>query len=241
MTKENPIRDQSDPLRPMMMDVSFPDLGDDFPFGRDELEQSIASIEDRKKLDECLPGVTLGENTVVLLDNNNIYRATKNIGLRMDYLKLKRIFEERCNLRSMVIFSALDRDDPQSLDWAKWVRKRGFGLVTKDLKRYRNRKGVIEAKGNLDVELTLAAMTLSDQIDHVIIGSRDGDFVPLVRELKKGHHRKVSILGSSGPTESDDDAPTGMSSDLIEEADNFYDLVSLKPFLIYYRPKSTKS
>ena len=81
----------------------------------------------------------------------------------------------------------------------------------------------------MDVQLTIHAMKLSESYRHVILGTCDGDFVPLVEELKESGIRKVSVMGISGRHSS------GMSRALMDEADNFYDLWKLRDNIQYRR------
>ncbi len=57
-------------------------------------------------------------------------------------------------------------------------------------------KQVKKQKGNMDIELTVDCLELSDHLDHYVIFSGDGDFISLVKALKrrgKRHHHCVHI------------------------------------------------
>jgi uncharacterized LabA/DUF88 family protein len=178
-------------------------------------------------INEALPGLNKHEPTAMLLDINNLYRRADDNGWRIDYNKLKTIFESRCDLRYCGAFSAVDRSNTKSNAWALYMADKGYVTVTKDLKRYVSRNGENVSKGNMDVEITVAAMDLSEAFAHVIIGSCDGDFLPLVERLRKGHFRRVSVLGITN------DGKTGMSETLARAGDNFYDLTEIKEHVSY--------
>lgn len=179
-------------------------------------------------INEALPGLVQGEATALILDINNLYRRADHNDWRVDYSRLKSIFETRCDLRYCAAFSAVDRNNQKSLGWAQYMVDRGYHVVTKDLKRYTSREdGKQVAKGNMDVEITMAVMKLNPAFAHVIIGSCDGDFAPLVEELRSDPFRKVSVLGMTN------ESYTGMSENLIRVANNFYNLTDIKEHVRY--------
>lgn len=180
------------------------------------------------QLNDLLPGLVNHEPTALLLDINNIYKRGVANNLRIDYGRLKSIFESRCDLRSCIAFSALDPNNRADYDWANYMVEQGYTLYTKDLKRYTDHEGKTVTKGNMDVEMTLyATKKLSTAFGHIIIGTCDGDFIPLVEDLKEGDFRKVSVLGMRNPN------GTGMSETLVEVADNFYDMTRFADHIRY--------
>jgi uncharacterized LabA/DUF88 family protein len=197
--------------------------GVDLGVERVNLEMITSTLD----ISKALPNLKLGEGTALLLDVNNLFKRARASGFAIDYANLKYIFEKRCDLRYCAAFSAIDRSDPKANGWESYMKDKGYTVVSKDLKRYTNDKNVQVTKGNMDVELTCAAMRLSEGFAHVIIGTCDGDFVPLIQELKKGHYRKVSVLGITSPDW------TGMSDTLVRAADNFYDMTAIKDHIHY--------
>ncbi len=178
-------------------------------------------------INEALPGLIKGEATALLLDVNNLFKRSQADGFRIDYVRLQHIFQHRCDLRYCGAFSAVDKNDNKALNWVKWMTDKGYQVITKDLKRYKDAHGRTITKGNMDIDMTIAAMDLSEGFGHIILGSCDGDFEPLISRLKRGHHRKVSVLGlrtSNGK---------GMSESLVEAADHFYDLSTIKDYISY--------
>lgn len=184
-------------------------------------------LEVALEINEALPGLVRHEPTALLLDVNNLYKRANDNGFRIDYDRLKSIFEQRCDLRHCAAFSAVDRNNPSAGKWADYMVNKGYTLVVKDLKRYTNAKGEMVSKGNMDIEITIAALNLSEAFAHVIIGTCDGDFVPLLNELREGNFRKVSVLGITNSNW------TGMSDTLIRSADYFYDLTAIKEHIEY--------
>ena len=191
------------------------------------IQEPLEIIGEQLELNEALPGLALHEPTAILLDVNNLYRRADENGFRIDYLKLRAMFSQRCDLRYAGVCSAVDRTDPKAQQWVSYMRRHGYDTITRDLKRYINRDGDAVSKGNMDVELTIAAMSLSPGFTHVVIGTCDGDFVPLVEKLREGHLRKVSVLGITN------DDNSGMSDALRNAADNFYDMTAIRGYIEY--------
>lgn len=184
---------------------------------------SDTSLLDELEINEAFPGLIRGQGTAVLIDVNNLYRRSKAEGFVIDYTKLKSIIGSRCDLRYFAVVSAVDVENPAMHPWIEKLRAAGIIPITKPVKRYVD--DVTDNwvyKGNMDVELTISALTLSEGFAHVIIGTCDGDFIPLIKHLRTGNFRTVSVLGISN------NKRKGMNEELIRCADNFYDLLMIE-------------
>jgi uncharacterized LabA/DUF88 family protein/cold shock CspA family protein len=76
------------------------------------------------------------------------------------------------------------------------VRKAGFHLVLKDVQRYRGADGEEVSKANADLDLAVDALLQADNLDYVLLGSGDGDFIQLVRALQN-RGKRVDVLSFS--------------------------------------------
>ncbi|KXF78026.1 labA-like protein [Paramesorhizobium deserti] len=163
------------------------------------------------------------EKIALFIDGANLYAASKTLGFDIDYRKLLKAFQKRGYLLRAYYYTALVEDQEYSsirplIDWLDY---NGYRVVTKAAKEFTDSAGRRKVKGNMDIELTVDAMQLTDTIDHFVIFSGDGDFRSLVEALqRKG--RKVSIV-STLTTQ-----PPMISDDLRRQADHFIDLASLK-------------
>ncbi len=72
------------------------------------------------------------------------------------------------------------------------IRRAGFKVVTKKLKRFTQKDGTIKTKGNVDLELAVDALLQTKNIDYIYIGSGDGDFIRLVNALQ---NNGKSVIG----------------------------------------------
>ncbi|GAB1581462.1 MULTISPECIES: NYN domain-containing protein [Phyllobacteriaceae] len=163
------------------------------------------------------------EKIALFIDGANLYAASKTLGFDIDYRKLLKAFQKRGYLLRAYYYTALVEDQEYSsirplIDWLDY---NGYRVVTKAAKEFTDSAGRRKVKGNMDIELTVDAMQLTDTVDHFVIFSGDGDFRSLVEALqRKG--RKVSIV-STLTTQ-----PPMISDDLRRQADHFIDLASLK-------------
>jgi len=80
-------------------------------------------------------------------------------------------------------------------------------------------------KGNMDIELAIDVLEMSDRVDHLVIFSGDGDFRKLVEAVqRKG--RRVSVCSTIRTQ------PPMVADELRRQADNFIELEELKPMIM---------
>lgn len=163
------------------------------------------------------------EKIALFIDGANLYAASKTLGFDIDYRKLLKAFQKRGYLLRAYYYTALVEDQEYSsirplIDWLDY---NGYKVVTKAAKEFTDLAGRRKVKGNMDIELTVDAMQLTDTVDHFVIFSGDGDFRSLAEALQR-RGRKVSVV-STLTTQ-----PAMISDELRRQADHFIDLVSLK-------------
>ncbi len=111
-------------------------------------------------------------------------------------------FQKRGYLLRAYYYTALVEDQEYSsirplIDWLDY---NGYKVVTKAAKEFTDSTGRRKVKGNMDIELTVDAMQLTDTVDHFVIFSGDGDFRSLAEALqRKG--RKVSVVSTPPPSQ----------------------------------------
>jgi uncharacterized LabA/DUF88 family protein len=169
------------------------------------------------------------DRTALLIDGANLFASTKSLGYHMDWKKLKEFFIDhgcpivRANYYTAIRDTRNTEEQDSIIPLIDYLAFNGWKVVTKPVMEYMSRDGISTLKGNVDVQIAVDAIVLSDRIDHLILGSGDGDFVYLVDAL----HRKgleVTIV-STIVTQ-----PPMCSTALRREADHFYDLSDLKKY-----------
>jgi uncharacterized LabA/DUF88 family protein len=78
-----------------------------------------------------------------------------------------------------------------------------------------------KVKGNMDIELAIDAMQLSDNLDHIVLFSGDGDFRSLISAVQsKG--RRTSVVSTLTTR------PPMVADELRRQTDQFIDLADLR-------------
>lgn len=163
------------------------------------------------------------EKIALFIDGANLYATARSLDFDIDYRRMLEYFGSKSYLLRAYYYTALVEDQEYSsirplIDWLDY---NGYSVVTKTAKEFTDASGRKKVKGNMDIELCIDAMELSDTVDHLVLFSGDGDFRYLVETLqKKG--RKVSVVSTVSTK------PPMISDDLRRQADNFIDLTTLR-------------
>jgi uncharacterized LabA/DUF88 family protein len=163
------------------------------------------------------------ERIALFIDGANLYATAKALGFDIDYKRLLSVFRTKGRLVRALYYTALAEDQEYSsirplIDWLDY---NGYTMVTKPTKEYTDSTGRRKIKGNMDIELAVDAMELSDHLDHVVLFSGDGDFRPLVAALQNKGIR-VSVASTLHTQ------PPMVADDLRRQADQFIDLADLE-------------
>ena len=163
------------------------------------------------------------ERIALFIDGANLYATAKALGFDIDYKRLLSLFRGEGRLVRALYYTALAEDQEYSsirplIDWLDY---NGYTMVTKPTKEYTDASGRRKIKGNMDIELAVDAMQLSEHLDHVVLFSGDGDFRSLVGALQQKGLR-VSVA-STLQTQ-----PPMVADELRRQADQFVDIADLE-------------
>ncbi len=149
------------------------------------------------------------DKVAVFFDMSNLYFAAKDLGIRIDYTKLLEFLVNGRRLHRAYAYMAVSHDDTTAIPFLTWLRRNGFRVITKPLKRFSDGT----TKGDLDMELAVDVLTQAPYIDVAVIVSGDGDFTYLVDRAQRLGLR-VEIAST----------PRYAAIELMEIADRFIDL-----------------
>jgi uncharacterized LabA/DUF88 family protein/cold shock CspA family protein len=151
----------------------------------------------------------------IFLDMENLMR-NGGWGIRYDVVKALAEAQGavvlRANAYMAVDFDREDRDDAyrqRKEGYRNAIRRNGFHLVLKEVRRYRDEEGNEVVKANADLDLAVDALLQSENLDYILLGTGDGDFVRLVRAIQN-HGKRVDLLSFANT-----------SWDLKEEVDRY--------------------
>jgi len=154
----------------------------------------------------------------IFVDAENIIRSGGH-GLRYDLLLDFALRQPGAVLQRAVLYQAVDQERQAQDDnyrsnlsgFQRAVRDMGWQIVEKPVRWFGGTEGLPKtAKANMDIDLAVDALTQSQSLDHYLLVTGDGDFVPLIRALQS-QGKRVEIL-----------ALQNVAGDLQQQADAFY-------------------
>ncbi len=154
----------------------------------------------------------MSKNVAVFVDVANIFYAAKAAGVDIDYVTLLKASSAGRDLVRAYAYTGLDPDNENQRNFHEFLRRHGYKVVSKDIRKYGDGK----VKANLDIELVVDMMKTARNLDIAIVISGDGDFAPAIRAVQEMGVR-VEVVSFRGNT----------SSDLIDVADLFTDITQI--------------
>ena len=155
----------------------------------------------------------------LLIDGANLYATSRSLGFDIDFKRLLQEYESRGTLLRALYYTAIFEDQEYSAirPLIDWLDYNGYTVVSKPAKEFDDGEGRRKVKRNMSIELVVDALELSNNIDHIVLFSGDGDFRSLVEAVQRRgvHVTVVSTLSM-------------IADELRRQADVFTDLVELK-------------
>lgn len=163
------------------------------------------------------------DRLALFIDGANLHSAAKALGFEIDFKLVRQEFERRGRLVRINYYTTLlDSDDYSPIrPLVDWLAYNGFAVVTKSAKEFTDQSGRRRIKGNMNVELTVDALTLADRIDHAVLFSGDGDFRALIEALQRRGVR-VSVVSTTRTQ------PSMAADEIRRQVDNFVELDALR-------------
>ncbi len=124
------------------------------------------------------------------------YQDSDTVPVREVERHLAGIIKERGSKLNEAYLLLLDRHLQRIRFYLK-LQKFGYELYLKPVKLYEQEDGTTKRKANCDVEMAFYLMKEKDNFDRAVILSGDGDFLPVLKHLKK-QGKEVVIL-ARGP------------------------------------------
>ena len=171
------------------------------------------------------------ERIGLFIDGSNLYAAARSLGFDIDYKRLREEFAGKARLIRALYYTALIEDQEYSpiRPLVDWLDYNGYTLITKPTKEFTDSLGRRKVKGDMDIEIAVDMMELSDVLDHIVLFSGDGDF----RRVIEAVQRKGVLVTVVSTIRSQ---PPMIADELRRQADNFVELQELEP-LIAREPK----
>lgn len=154
----------------------------------------------------------MSHNVGVFVDVSNLFYSAKSASVEVNYCRLLDCAVAGRDLIRACAYTGVDPDNPNQRKFIDFLRANGYKVICKDIHKYEGGR----IKANLDIEMAVDIMLLSENLDVVVLISGDGDFVRLLEAVQlKGVRCEVISFGIS------------TSNELIEAADQFTEITSL--------------
>lgn len=136
----------------------------------------------------------------IFIDSENLSR-NGGWGLRIEALR-ELVERQGITVLRASAYMAVD-EKREAADWEyrdkvrgyrERIRRCGFHIVEKRVKRFTNEDGTETLKANADLDMAIDALLQAQNLDHILLATGDGDFVRLVRALRN-QGKRVDALG----------------------------------------------
>ena len=150
--------------------------------------------------------------TGVFIDAANFEISLKQCGLRANYKKLLKWLSQDGKVTLLRYYGPSFNTEGQNRFFT-FLKKRGFKIVTKDIKIIKQHEKQSKHKANFDVEIAVDAFNYINKYDEFILFSGNSDFVYLASKLQE-RNIKVIVISPHWRT----------ARELRSKADQFMDL-----------------
>jgi len=133
----------------------------------------------------------------VFIDAANIFYSQRTLGWRISYERIYMYLKKECDLVSIFVYTATDETRPEQEKFTTMLKRSGFVVRTKPVKKIRIAQGVYQWKGDFDIELTLDMLDNIARYDTAVLMSGDSDFAPVVDRVKAAGKR-IIIMSVKG-------------------------------------------
>lgn len=166
------------------------------------------------------------ERTAIFIDGANLYATARALDLEIDYKKLLKTFSEKCVMVRAFYYTAIfeDQDYSPLRPLIDWLDYNGYRVVTKPVKEFVDDQGRRKIKGNMDIEIAVDMLGLSDHIEHAVLFSGDGDFRRLIEALQRKGVRTTVISSNKC-------SPPMIADELRRQADQYVELTDFRKII----------
>jgi uncharacterized LabA/DUF88 family protein len=134
----------------------------------------------------------------VFIDAANLFYSQRNLGWRISYEKLIKYFRKECGTNvKCFVYIAYNEDRKRERKFLDMLDINGYILRTKAIKKIRVSKHLQKYKGNLDMELALEMVELSNKYTTAVLMSGDSDFSAPIDRIKD-KKKRIIVMSTRG-------------------------------------------
>ena len=112
----------------------------------------------------------MSQNIGVFVDVSNLFYSAKSAGVEVNYCRLLDLSVAGRDLIRACAYTGVDPDNPNQRKFIDFLRANGYKVVCKDIHKYEGGR----IKANLDIEMAVDIMLLSENLD-VVVSTADPD------------------------------------------------------------------
>lgn len=170
------------------------------------------------------------ERVALIIDGVSLNNIARSLHIDIDFRKLKDIFAKKSRLMQARYYTTLfeSEESSQIKPLIDWLDYNGFTITTKAARSFVDSEGRKKIKGTMNVEMAIDAISMADNIDHLVILSGDSELRAAVEAVQNKGVR-VSVCSSLKSN------PPVISDDLRRQADNFIDIVDIQDTIARHR------
>lgn len=132
-----------------------------------------------------IPEKIESERIVIFIDNSNIFRGFKKYKVKVDYEKLKKVISQNRNLQAIILYEGIIYPiNPYKKKWYEDLKKNSWYCIKTSFDK-RTSKTAIEKKIDVKIAIDIISFAYESAYDTAILVSGDGDFLPVIKKLKK--------------------------------------------------------
>lgn len=158
----------------------------------------------------------MSDRVAIFIDGASLFYAAIQLQIEIDYVKLLTILTRGRRLLRAYFYTGSDRQNEKQQGFLLWMRRNGYRVISKDLAILPDGS----RKANLDVEIAIDMLNLTDYCDTFVLVSGDGDLTYAVNTVT---YRGVRVELASLRT---------LTSDIIlNVCDEYIDLEEIHSFI----------
>jgi uncharacterized LabA/DUF88 family protein len=125
------------------------------------------------------------EQIIIFIDNSNIFKGFQKYSIKADYEKLKNEIKKDRNLNNIFLYEGVVYPiNPEKKKWYENLSKNS-GYVIKASFDKIALNNTFEKKIDIQIAIDIISLAYENAYDTAVLVSGDGDFVPVVKKVKK--------------------------------------------------------
>ncbi|MHA1916410.1 MAG: NYN domain-containing protein, partial [Promethearchaeota archaeon] len=122
---------------------------------------------------------------IVFIDNSNIFKGFRKYDIKVDYEKMKNVIVRGRELQSIFLYEGVVYPmNPEKKKWYKELSNRSGYVIMASFNKIAS-NGVVEKKVDIRIAIDMVSLAYENAYDTAVLVSGDGDFLPVVKKVKK--------------------------------------------------------